>query len=99
MGSSSSWKASGRNDEESKIQTKSEPLKKKGDVSDSGKGKLDSQSSRSSEVRCFKCMERGHIASQCPNQRTMILRKDGGFESEEETNEESRQPLGTKMKM
>ena len=62
-GFSSPWKASERNDEESKIQTKSELLKKKEDVSDCGKGKLDSQSSRSSKVKCFKCMGRGHIAS------------------------------------
>ena len=61
---------------------------------DVGKGKLDSQTSKSSEVRCFKCLGRGHIASQCPNRRTMILREDGGFEYEEEANEESKQPLG-----
>ena len=35
-------------------------------------------------MRCFKCIGRGHIASQCPNRRTMILREDEGFESEEE---------------
>ena len=60
---------------------------------DVGKGKLDAQNSKSSEVRCFKCIGRGHIASQCPNRRTMILREDGGFESKEETNEESKQQL------
>ena len=61
---------------------------------DGGKGKIDSQSTRSSEVKCFKCMKRGHIASQCPNRRTMILREDGGFESEDEAIKESKQPLG-----
>ena len=61
---------------------------------DVGKGKLDSQYSRSSEVKCFKLIGRGHIASQCPNRHMMILREDGGFESEEEANEESKQPLG-----
>ena len=40
-GSSSPWKASGRNNEESEFQIKSEPIKKKEDVSDGGKGKLD----------------------------------------------------------
>ena len=94
MSSSSPWKASGRNDEKSKFQTKFEPLKKKEDVSDVRKGKLDAQTSKSSEVRCFKCLGRGHIASQCPNPRTMILREDGGFKFEEETNEESKQTLG-----
>ena len=42
LGYSSPWKASGRNDEKIEIQTKFEPLKKKEDVPDIGKGKLDS---------------------------------------------------------
>jgi len=29
---------------------------------------------RSRGIQCFKCLGRGHIASQCPNRRTMILR-------------------------
>ena len=73
LGSSSPWIASGRNDKESDFQIKSEPIKKE-DVPDVGKGKLDVQNSKSSEVKCFKCTGREHIASQCPNQRTMILR-------------------------
>ena len=93
-GSSSPWKAGGRNDEELEIQIKSEPLKKKENMSDGGKGKFDSQSSRCSEAKCFKFIGRWHITSQCPNRRTMILREDEGFESEEETNEKSKQPLG-----
>ena len=39
--SSSPWKVSGRNDEESEIQIKSKPIKKKEDMPDVGKGKLD----------------------------------------------------------
>ena len=73
-GSSSPWKASGKNDEESDVQTKSEPLKKKDDVPDIDKGKLDSQTSKSNEVRCLKCLGRGHIVSRCPNRRTMFLK-------------------------
>ena len=49
---------------------------------DVSKGKLDAQTSKTSEVRCFKCMGRGNIASQCPNRHVMILREDGGFETE-----------------
>jgi len=26
------------------------------------------------EIQCFKCLGKGHLASQCPNERTMILR-------------------------
>ena len=61
---------------------------------DVSRGKLDSQTSKSSEVKCFKCLGRGHIASQCPNRRTMILREDGEFESKEEAIEEFKKPLG-----
>jgi len=29
---------------------------------------------RAREIQCFKCLGKGHLASQCPNERTMILR-------------------------
>ena len=32
---------------------------------------------RSSEIKCFKCLGKGHIASQCPNKKTMLLKEDG----------------------
>ena len=37
---------------------------------------------RSSEIKCFKCLGRGHIASQCPTKRTMLLKEDGEIISE-----------------
>ena len=48
------------------------------------KGKTDSNpsSSKSSSIKCFKCLGKGHIASQCPNKKTMILLENGGVESE-----------------
>ena len=30
---------------------------------------------RSRDIQCFKCLGRGHITSQCPNRRTMVLRE------------------------
>ena len=36
---------------------------------------------RNRDIKCFKCLGLGHIASQCPNKRTMVVRGDGGFES------------------
>ena len=45
----------------------------------------------SRDIQCFKCLGRGHIASQCPNMITMILRgrdeyssQDDEFRGEEE---------------
>ena len=37
---------------------------------------------RSSEIKCFKCLGRGHIASQCPTKKTMLLKEDGEIISE-----------------
>jgi len=40
------------------------------------------------EIQCFKCLGKGHLVSQCPNERTMILRdKDEYSNQEEETSE------------
>ncbi|RDY12873.1 hypothetical protein CR513_02304, partial [Mucuna pruriens] len=29
---------------------------------------------KTSSIKCFKCLRKGHIASQCPNRRTIIIR-------------------------
>ena len=43
---------------------------------------------QASEIQCFKCLGKGHLASQCSNERTMILRdKDENSSQEEETSE------------
>ena len=31
---------------------------------------------RSSEIKCFKCLRRGHIAFQCLTKKTMLLKED-----------------------
>ena len=77
---SSSWKPNWRNDEGIDSKITPEPLKKKEGVPIVHKGKFDSQPSKNREVKCFKCLGTWHIASQCPNKRTMILREDGEVE-------------------
>lgn len=37
---------------------------------------------RSRDIQCFKCLGRGHVASQCPNRRVMLMREDGEIESD-----------------
>ncbi|XP_040955925.1 uncharacterized protein, partial [Gossypium hirsutum] len=44
------------------------------------------------DIRCFKCQGRGHIASQCPNRRIMVIRVDGEVESKEEDGNEPEMP-------
>ena len=36
------------------------------------------------DIQCFKCLGRGHIASQCPNRRTMILRGRDEYSSQDD---------------
>ena len=39
------------------------------------------------DIKCFKCLGRGHIASECPTRRTMLVKEDGEITSESSTNE------------
>ncbi|XP_019248374.1 PREDICTED: uncharacterized protein LOC109227629 [Nicotiana attenuata] len=65
---------------------------------DKGKGKVDekeggkafnSRSSKpSSSIQCHKCHGRGHMMHECPNRRNILLREDGGYESEKSEEEE-----------
>ncbi|KAL4354433.1 hypothetical protein GQ457_06G012130 [Hibiscus cannabinus] len=56
-------------------------------IAETNKGKGTTMPARSRDVQCFKCLGRGHIASQCPNHNTMLLRDDGEVESEQEEEE------------
>jgi len=61
---------------------------------ESSNGKVTSQasnddSSRSSAIKCFKCLGRGHIAAECPNRRTMMLLANGEYISEHSVGESS----------
>ncbi|XP_012472379.1 uncharacterized protein LOC105789554 [Gossypium raimondii] len=57
------------------------------------KGKMDAQQNRSRDIKCFKCLGRGHIASQCPNRNAMFVRDDGEIESESEQENEAVEQL------
>ena len=47
-----------------------------------GKGKSESQSTRDRDIKCFKCLGKGHIAFQCPNQNVMLARDNREVEYE-----------------
>ena len=40
-----------------------------------------SSNDRTSSITCFRCLGKGHIASQCPNKKAMILKDNGDCES------------------
>ena len=39
------------------------------------------QPTRDRDIKCFKCLGKGHIASQCPNRRVMLTKDNGEVES------------------
>ncbi|RDY02959.1 hypothetical protein CR513_13517, partial [Mucuna pruriens] len=45
--------------------------------------------SKSSDIKCFKCLGKDHITSQCPNKRKMFLRENGDINSENSQEETS----------
>nr|KYP38909.1 Transposon Ty3-G Gag-Pol polyprotein [Cajanus cajan] len=49
--------------------------KEKGKEKDKPSHKTSSKDPKTSEIKCFKCFGRGHIASQCPIKKTMILKE------------------------
>nr|KYP42683.1 Retrovirus-related Pol polyprotein from transposon TNT 1-94 [Cajanus cajan] len=46
--------------------------------------KASSKDTKTSDIKCFKCLGRGHIASQCPTKKTMILRGRDHYSSLDE---------------
>ena len=36
---------------------------------------------KASSIKCFKCLGNGHIVSQCPNKRTMVVLGNGDITS------------------
>jgi uncharacterized protein (DUF2249 family) len=49
------------------VKGKAEPPKGKDEGTSKNKPKVDFQPSRNRDIKCFKCLGSGHIASQCPN--------------------------------
>ncbi|KAL5166120.1 putative mitochondrial protein [Glycine soja] len=43
-----------------------------------------SMQEKTSSIKCFKCLERGHITSQCPTTKTMIMRGQDIYSSQDE---------------
>ncbi|XP_052483283.1 uncharacterized protein LOC128037043 [Gossypium raimondii] len=68
-----------------RIREPGESSKPKPPITDNGRGKQPMVApERSRDIQCFKCLGRGHVASQCPNRRVMLMREDGEIESDSE---------------
>ena len=91
-GSSSSWKQNWRKKEGIVSKTNFEPPKKKEEVPIINKGKSKSQTCNR-DIKCFHCLGVGHIASQCPNKRTMIMRVNRKVGKESESEDDQMLPL------
>jgi hypothetical protein len=74
--SNTTWKSKWDRNDPAEAKRKTEPPKGK-DEGTSNKPKVESQPSRNRDIKCFKCLGSGHIASQCPNRRVMIMRDNG----------------------
>jgi hypothetical protein len=81
--SNTTWKSKWDRNDSAEAKRKTEPPKEK-DEGTSNKPKVESQPSQNRDIKCFKCLGSGHIASQCPNRRVMIMRDNGEVMTESE---------------
>ncbi|GFS39345.1 hypothetical protein Acr_00g0062420 [Actinidia rufa] len=91
--SSAPWRSNYPKKEESSSTSKAKSEPKNATTNTASQGKPASTLTHSSEIKCFKCQGRGHIASQCPNKRVMVIRENGEFECEDEPNCDEMPPL------
>ncbi|RDX71698.1 hypothetical protein CR513_48912, partial [Mucuna pruriens] len=82
---SSSWRSNWKNNKV--VTNPKEEVKAKYSNAPS-KGKIDTTSYRSHDIKCFMCHGVGHIASQCPNKRATVMLDNGEIESESSSDDE-----------
>jgi len=71
--SSTHWKPKWDRNDQAVVKGKAERWGKDEGTS-KNKPKVDFQPSRNRDSKCFKCLGSGHIVSQCPNKRVMVIR-------------------------
>ena len=86
-GSSTSWRSNRRKDEGAVFKSKTKPPKRRDEAPNVNKGKNEYQT-HNCDIKYFRYLGVGHIASQCLNKRTMITRVDGEVETESEEDDD-----------
>ena len=87
--SSSTWKSNQWKKEEKPPNAKPKTELKQEGNNQGNQGKPDSFTTRNRDIMCFKCQGRGHIATQCPNKRVMVMRDNGEIETDNESDYDS----------
>ncbi|KAL4386537.1 hypothetical protein GQ457_09G017690 [Hibiscus cannabinus] len=70
------------------IREEANSSKSKPHVADNGRGKQVAAQELSRDIQCFKCLGRGHLASECPNRRIVLLKENGEIDSDSEKEEQ-----------
>ncbi|XP_073138536.1 uncharacterized protein [Henckelia pumila] len=81
-GSSTSWHPNVAKRKENKPVSKPKSYTKLEAPKQVVKGTSENSNTRSRDIKCFRCQGIGHISSQCPNKKLMIINACGDVESE-----------------
>jgi hypothetical protein len=84
MTTTNPWKTATKRDEQLQHKPKLELSKNANSKTSTTLGNTEASSSKTRDIKCFKCQGRGHIASQCVNKRVMVINAQGELESENE---------------
>ena len=79
------WKSNQWKKEEKPPNAKPKTELKQDGNNQGNQGKPDSFTTWNRDIMCFKCQGRGHIASQCPNKRVMVMWDNGEIETDNES--------------